>query len=156
MLLIVFDVVSHLVAAFLTRQPTASGLAATVQLGVPAAVVALGLTLNVVSPGAGAAIMVAAADQHRDQWRRRLAAQSVRRRSVAAPSASASAIDAEDDADVEREAGVVRPARRDLRQRVVGVRQRQHRRHDAQPRRPCPHARRRDRRAGTAAARSPA
>ncbi len=59
-LLIAFDVSSHLVAAFLTKQPTASGLAATVQLGVPAAVVALGLTLNVVSPGAGAAIMVAA------------------------------------------------------------------------------------------------
>ena len=59
-LLIVFDVASHLVAAFLTRQPAASGLAATVQLGVPAAVVALGLTLNVVSPGAGAAVMIAA------------------------------------------------------------------------------------------------
>ena len=59
-LLIVFDVGLHLVAALLTRQETAAGLAATVQLGVPAAVVAIGLQQGVVSPGAGAAILVAA------------------------------------------------------------------------------------------------
>jgi Kef-type K+ transport system membrane component KefB len=59
-LLIAFDVASHLAAAYLTQQPAASGLAASVQLGVPAAVVALGLTLHLISPGAGAAVMVAA------------------------------------------------------------------------------------------------
>jgi Kef-type K+ transport system membrane component KefB len=59
-LLILFDVVNGLAAAFLTRQTPAAGLASTVTLGVPAAVVALGLQEGVVSAGAGAAIMVAA------------------------------------------------------------------------------------------------
>jgi Kef-type K+ transport system membrane component KefB len=59
-LLVAFDVASRLVAAVCTRQPLASGLAATVQLGVPAAAVSLGLSLGVVSAGAGAAVMVAA------------------------------------------------------------------------------------------------
>ena len=43
-----------------TRQPFAAGLAATVTLGVPAAIVALGLQQGVISPGVGAAIMAAA------------------------------------------------------------------------------------------------
>jgi Kef-type K+ transport system membrane component KefB len=60
LLLIAFDVAIRLVAAIATRQPVAAGLAATVTLGVPAAAVALGLQEGVVSPGAGAAIMVAA------------------------------------------------------------------------------------------------
>jgi Kef-type K+ transport system membrane component KefB len=59
-LLILFDVLNGLAAAFLTRQPLAAGLASTVTLGVPAAMVALGLQEGVISPGAGAAIMVAA------------------------------------------------------------------------------------------------
>jgi Kef-type K+ transport system membrane component KefB len=59
-LLIVFDVAIGLAAAFATRQPSAAGLASTVTLGVPAAVVALGLQQGVISPGAGAAIMTAA------------------------------------------------------------------------------------------------
>jgi Kef-type K+ transport system membrane component KefB len=59
-LLILFDVLNGLAAAFLTRQPLAAGLASTVTLGVPAAMVALGLQQGVISPGAGAAIMVAA------------------------------------------------------------------------------------------------
>jgi Kef-type K+ transport system membrane component KefB len=59
-LLVAFDTAIRLVAALLTRQPAAAGLAATVTLGVPAAVVALGLQEKVISPGAGAAIMAAA------------------------------------------------------------------------------------------------
>jgi Kef-type K+ transport system membrane component KefB len=59
-LLIAFDSAIGLAAAFATRQPPAAGLAATVTLGVPAAIVALGLQEGVISPGAGAAIMVAA------------------------------------------------------------------------------------------------
>jgi Kef-type K+ transport system membrane component KefB len=59
-LLVAFDVVNGLAAAFLTRQSAAAGLASTVTLGVPAAVVALGLQQGVISPGAGAAILVAA------------------------------------------------------------------------------------------------
>jgi len=59
-LLTVLDVAIHLGGALLSGQPLAAGLAATVQLGVPAAVVSLGLQERVVSAGAGAAIMVAA------------------------------------------------------------------------------------------------
>ncbi len=59
-LLIVFNVALSLGAAVATRQPVAAGLAATVALGVPAAIVTLGLRENVISPGTGAAIMVAA------------------------------------------------------------------------------------------------
>jgi Kef-type K+ transport system membrane component KefB len=59
-MLVVFNVLLHLAAAALTRQPVASGLAATVQLGVPAAVASLGLQTGVVSPGAAAAIMASA------------------------------------------------------------------------------------------------
>ncbi len=50
----------HLAAAALTRQPTGAGLAATAQLGVPAAVVTLGLQENVIGPGVGGAIVIAA------------------------------------------------------------------------------------------------
>jgi Kef-type K+ transport system membrane component KefB len=59
-LLVAFNVGARLVTAVVTRQPLAAGLAATVQLGVPAAVVALGLQEDVFSAGVGAAIMVAA------------------------------------------------------------------------------------------------
>lgn len=59
-LLVVLDVAIHLGGALLSGQPLAAGLAASVQLGVPAAVVSLGLQERVVSAGAGAAIMVAA------------------------------------------------------------------------------------------------
>ena len=60
MLLVAFDAAIGVAAAFLTRQPFAAGLAATATLGVPAAVVALGLQEHVISPGVGAAIMAAA------------------------------------------------------------------------------------------------
>ena len=50
----------HAVAALITRQPFASGLAATAQLGVPAAVVTLGLQKNILTSGEGAAIVAAA------------------------------------------------------------------------------------------------
>jgi Kef-type K+ transport system membrane component KefB len=59
-LLAAFDVALHLAAAALTRQPPAAGLAATVQLGVPAAVASLGLQLGVLSAGVAAAILAAA------------------------------------------------------------------------------------------------
>ena len=60
LLLTAFNVAIHLVAAFATRQPVAAGLAATVQLGVPAAVVSLGLHERILSAGAAAAIMASA------------------------------------------------------------------------------------------------
>ncbi|HWB22872.1 MAG TPA: cation:proton antiporter [Gaiellaceae bacterium] len=59
-LLVVLNIGIHAVSALVTRQPLAAGLAATVQLGVPAAVVALGLQDRLLSAGAAAAIMVAA------------------------------------------------------------------------------------------------
>ncbi len=59
-LLIVFNVLLRLGAAAVTRQSAGAGLAAAVSLGVPAAIVALGLQQHVISPGIGAAIMVAA------------------------------------------------------------------------------------------------
>ncbi len=58
--LVVLDLAVRLPAALATRQPVAAALAATAQLGVPAAVVSLGLQQHLVTPGAGAAIMVAA------------------------------------------------------------------------------------------------
>jgi Kef-type K+ transport system membrane component KefB len=54
------NVVVHLVAAVVTRQAPAAGLAATAQLGVPAAVVAVGLQQGVIDPGVGGAIIAAA------------------------------------------------------------------------------------------------
>ncbi len=58
--IIALNVGIHLAAAALTRQPIGAGLAATAQLGVPAAVVTLGLQEHVISPGVGGAIVVAA------------------------------------------------------------------------------------------------
>ncbi len=52
--------VVHLLAARLTGQPPASGLLACAQLGVPAAVVALGLSERVITATQGAAIITAA------------------------------------------------------------------------------------------------
>jgi Kef-type K+ transport system membrane component KefB len=52
--------VVHLVAARLTRQPPASGLLASAQLGVPSAIVALGLSEHVITSAQGAAIITAA------------------------------------------------------------------------------------------------
>jgi hypothetical protein len=52
--------VIHLAGAFLTRQPLGAGLAATAQLGVPAAVVTLGLQKGILTSGEGAAIVMAA------------------------------------------------------------------------------------------------
>lgn len=54
------NVAIHLIAALLTRQPPSAGLLAAAQLGVPSAVVSLGLTEGVLKPGQGAAILVAA------------------------------------------------------------------------------------------------
>ena len=58
--LIALNVVVHAVAALATRQPPSAGLVATAQLGVPAAVVQIGLQEHVISPGLGAAITAAA------------------------------------------------------------------------------------------------
>ena len=49
----------HLLAARATRQPPAAGLLASAQLGVPAAIVALGLPEHVITPTQGAAIVTA-------------------------------------------------------------------------------------------------
>ena len=59
--IIALNVGIHLAAAALTRQPIGAGLAATAQLGVPAAVVTLGLQEHVISPGVGGAIIAALA-----------------------------------------------------------------------------------------------
>ncbi len=59
-LLVLLNLALHIVAAAATRQSIAAGLAATFELGVPAAVVSLGLQDGVLSPGVAAAIMVAA------------------------------------------------------------------------------------------------
>jgi Kef-type K+ transport system membrane component KefB len=60
LLLIVFNLGLHIMAALITRQPIAAGLIATVQLGVPAAVATLGLQEGVLTAGDAAALMVAA------------------------------------------------------------------------------------------------
>lgn len=54
------NVVVHLLAARIVRQPRAAGLVASAQLGVPAALVALGLPAHVLTPPQAAAIVVAA------------------------------------------------------------------------------------------------
>lgn len=59
-LLVGMNAAVHVLAAVLTRQPLGAGLAATAQLGVPAAVVTVGLQLNVLSSGQGSAIVAAA------------------------------------------------------------------------------------------------
>ncbi len=58
--LVAFSVLIHVVVAFLTGQPLGAGLAATAQLGVPAAVVTLGLQEGVLTSGVSAAIVAAA------------------------------------------------------------------------------------------------
>ena len=59
-LLAVCNAAVHVLAALLTRQSLGAGLAATAQLGVPAAVVALGLQEHVLTAGVGSAIVAAA------------------------------------------------------------------------------------------------
>jgi Kef-type K+ transport system membrane component KefB len=59
-LLIVLNVAIHAIAALVTRQPAAAGLIATAQLGVPAAVVQIGLQEHVITPALGAAVTTAA------------------------------------------------------------------------------------------------
>jgi Kef-type K+ transport system membrane component KefB len=59
-LLIVLNLAVHAVAALVTRQPAAAGLIATAQLGVPAAVVQIGLQEHVITPALGAAVTTAA------------------------------------------------------------------------------------------------
>lgn len=54
------NVLVHLLAAALCRQPLADGLAASAQLGVPAAVASLGLAAHVLSPSVATAIVTAA------------------------------------------------------------------------------------------------
>jgi Kef-type K+ transport system membrane component KefB len=49
----------HVLGARLTRQPIDAGLLASAQLGVPAAIVALGLPARVITPAQGAAIVAA-------------------------------------------------------------------------------------------------
>jgi len=58
--LIVLNVVIHAFAALATRQPLPAGLIATAQLGVPAAVVQIGLQEHVITPALGAAVTLAA------------------------------------------------------------------------------------------------
>ena len=58
--LIVLNLVIHAFAALATRQPLSAGLIATAQLGVPAAVVQIGLQEHVITPALGAAITLAA------------------------------------------------------------------------------------------------
>src|SRR4029077_2176558 len=59
-LLVACNAAVHVLAALLTRQPLAAGLAATAQLGVPAAVVTLGLQRHILTVGEGSAIVAAA------------------------------------------------------------------------------------------------
>jgi len=54
------NVVIHLLAVALVRRPVATGLAASAQLGVPAAIASLGLGEHVLSPDVATAIVVAA------------------------------------------------------------------------------------------------
>jgi Kef-type K+ transport system membrane component KefB len=58
--LLVGTAVVHVVGAVSTRQPAASGLVASAQLGVPAAVAAIGLEKTILTPAQGSAIMLAA------------------------------------------------------------------------------------------------
>ena len=58
--LVVFGIAVHVAGALLTRQTPGAGLAATAQLGVPAAVVTLGLQEQILTSGEGAAIVAAA------------------------------------------------------------------------------------------------
>jgi Kef-type K+ transport system membrane component KefB len=53
-------VACHLAVAVVTRMPWPAGLLASAQLGLPAGVVALGLTSGLLSPGQGAAVIASA------------------------------------------------------------------------------------------------
>ncbi len=53
-------VACHVAVAMITRLPAAAGLLASAQLGVPSAVVSLGLSSDLLTPGHGAAIIAAA------------------------------------------------------------------------------------------------
>ena len=54
------NVAIHLIATVLTRRPAAGALAATAQLGVPAAIASLGLAEHVLSADAATAIVASA------------------------------------------------------------------------------------------------
>jgi len=58
--LAVLNIVIHLIAVGIARRPLAAGLAASAQLGVPAAVASLGLSEHVLSSDAATAIIAAA------------------------------------------------------------------------------------------------
>jgi Kef-type K+ transport system membrane component KefB len=58
--IVALNVGVHLVAALVTKQRPAAGLVATAQMGVPAAIVALGLQQGIIDPGVGGAIVAAA------------------------------------------------------------------------------------------------
>jgi Kef-type K+ transport system membrane component KefB len=58
-LLVGANVVTHLATAWLIRRPVAEGLLATAQLGLPAAVAALGLETGTLDPGRAAAVVAA-------------------------------------------------------------------------------------------------
>ena len=58
--LIALNLVIHALAALATRQPLPAGVIATAQLGVPAAVVQIGLQEHVITPALGAAVTLAA------------------------------------------------------------------------------------------------
>ena len=58
--LVVLNVAIHLLAAVTTRRSVPAGLAATAQLGVPAAVATLGLAEHVISSGTATAIVISA------------------------------------------------------------------------------------------------
>jgi hypothetical protein len=58
--LVVLSVAAHVLAAMLTRQRMPAALIASAQLGVPAAVVTLGLQGNLLTAAQGAAIITAA------------------------------------------------------------------------------------------------
>lgn len=58
--LVAMNAIVHLIAAQVMRQPPAAGMVASAQLGVPAALVALGLPTHALTPPQAAAIVVAA------------------------------------------------------------------------------------------------
>jgi Kef-type K+ transport system membrane component KefB len=58
--LIVLNLVIHALAGLVTRQPLPASLIATAQLGVPVAVVQIGLQQHVITPALGAAVTLAA------------------------------------------------------------------------------------------------
>jgi len=60
LVLVVMIIACHVATALAMRMPWPAGLLASAQLGLPAGVVALGLTEGVITPGQGAAIVAAA------------------------------------------------------------------------------------------------